>query len=932
MHLLIQVWRYISGTGLIWADLRDVPDFGEAPVFMGKTVNRKLLLAGLAILAVLFCPSFVFAQGSIYGTVHNSDLTVPSEGDISFFGYLDDTDEEIRIDSSIGTAYDYDVDSNIGYWYDDFQNYLTEAPGNPYDFHFFNFANEQGFILSKIIPNNSLQQENITLAPVSWPSAINGLAGQAVSSSAIVVSWNGVPGYTYHVYRRVDPSYGSLFRIDDPTGSLSNPGVPDSFFVDVNTDDSSGYHYLVIAEDASGNLSPHSEFINVSSAAVEAPIIASVVPESGLAGGGTAITITGNGFDIAGVTATIGGAAVTSLVVVSPFEITGLTPPGGAGAADVVVTNTASGLSSSPLVDGFTYIGNLPPALDPIGNQTVAEGGSLTVPVSATDPDSTIPVLTASPLPDNAAFSDNGSGKGVFNFNPDFDQADDYRITIKAADEMDPSLIDTTTFSITVTNTNRAPELTPVDDTSIVEYGSLQLIITAYDPDGTMPLLTEDDLPVNADFTDNGDGTGTFIFEPLTGQAGDHIITFRATDEPDEGAEALEDSVSVTITVTNVNRPPQLLSPADGSIILDQSPTLDWSDVPGADSCEVWVDNSPMVNSSKRKYIGTASQWTVSLDLPFGAWYWKVRAYYPSGRSEWSVVFSFRICDIPDTPTLVRPLNGSTGLSQPISMDWGDVGGAAIYRLRIVGSQIDTLLTVSSFSASGLSNGTAYSWQVQAQNACGFWSGWSPQWSFTTDCPVPQPPSLVSPPDGDTVELVEIVWNSVSEASNYHLQVDTNPAFGNPEIDTMLTSVGFATTELADMTEYCWRVRAENDCGWSQWSQVWKFITNTPTGVTEDELSGLPNEFALSQNYPNPFNPSSMIDYSLSNRSYVRLDVFNLVGELVVTLVDEVKSPGRYSVVWNGKDQSGKPVPSGVYLYRLQAGSFAASKKMMLLK
>lgn len=177
-------------------------------MFMGKTVNRKLLLTGLAILAVLFCPSFVFAQGSIFGTVHNSDQTVPAEGEISFFGYLDDTDEEIRIELSIGAGYDYDVDSNIGHWYDDFQNYLTEAPGNPYDHHFFNKANGQGFILSKLIPDNSYQEENITLTPVSWPATPTGLTGLAVSSSSIVISWAGVPCFIYHVYRRDSTSDG----------------------------------------------------------------------------------------------------------------------------------------------------------------------------------------------------------------------------------------------------------------------------------------------------------------------------------------------------------------------------------------------------------------------------------------------------------------------------------------------------------------------------------------------------------------------------------------------------------------------------------------------------------------------------------------------------------------------------------------------------
>jgi len=75
----------------------------------------------------------VVAQGNIFGTVLNSDETTsPAMGQLTFFGYLDNTDEEIRIETSTGAGYD-----GLN-WYDDFQAYLTEAAGNPYDFHFYN--------------------------------------------------------------------------------------------------------------------------------------------------------------------------------------------------------------------------------------------------------------------------------------------------------------------------------------------------------------------------------------------------------------------------------------------------------------------------------------------------------------------------------------------------------------------------------------------------------------------------------------------------------------------------------------------------------------------------------------------------------------------------------------------------------------------------
>ena len=99
--------------------------------------------------------------------------------------------------------------------------------------------------------------------------------------------------------------------------------------------------------------------------------------------------------------------------------------------------------------------------------------------------------------------------------------------------------------------------------------------------------------------------------------------------------------------------------------------------------------------------------------------------------------------------------------------------------------------------------------------------------------------------------------------------------------------------------------------------------------------SGLPRAFTLAQNYPNPFNPSTTIEYFLpaeAKELQVCLSVFDLRGALVVRLVDEMQSGGHYSVNWNGTDERGRPVPSGVYFYRLQAGDFRAVRKMVVLK
>jgi len=104
------------------------------------------------------------------------------------------------------------------------------------------------------------------------------------------------------------------------------------------------------------------------------------------------------------------------------------------------------------------------------------------------------------------------------------------------------------------------------------------------------------------------------------------------------------------------------------------------------------------------------------------------------------------------------------------------------------------------------------------------------------------------------------------------------------------------------------------------------------SGLNQAVGADLPVEFSLRQNYPNPFNPSTTISYSLPIATLVRLRIFDLLGREVATLVDETESAGYRSVVWDGTDDSGRKVTSGMYACRLEAGSFSAIQKMILTK
>ncbi len=108
--------------------------------------------------------------------------------------------------------------------------------------------------------------------------------------------------------------------------------------------------------------------------------------------------------------------------------------------------------------------------------------------------------------------------------------------------------------------------------------------------------------------------------------------------------------------------------------------------------------------------------------------------------------------------------------------------------------------------------------------------------------------------------------------------------------------------------------------------------TLTLAQSVDDEEFISPNEFLLSQNYPNPFNSATTIEYSIPISSRVTIDIYNLLGQKVKTVIDEMQPAGNYTTVWDGNDLNGRPISSGVYYYRILADDLTETKKLVLLK
>ena len=219
--------------------------------------------------------------------------------------------------------------------------------------------------------------------------------------------------------------------------------------------------------------------------------------------------------------------------------------------------------------------------------------------------------------------------------------------------------------------------------------------------------------------------------------------------------------------------------------------------------------------------------------------------------------------------------------------------------------------------------------------------------------------NLVTPGDGESLVITQdniggnqiFAWSQSVDPNGseitYHITWQTETDTGTLEIwdDTTGTAVlvpvqniagimtGYAEQTGNYIADFTWTVYADDGMDEVE-------ATNGPRTITVDvgwylgvdDVAAIPGVFALHQNYPNPFNPVTTIRYDVPKQALVTMEIYNLLGQRVATLVNGIQEPGYHAILWNGTNMHGAAMSSGMYFYHIQAGDYRAVKKLILVK
>jgi hypothetical protein len=200
--------------------------------------------------------------------------------------------------------------------------------------------------------------------------------------------------------------------------------------------------------------------------------------------------------------------------------------------------------------------------------------------------------------------------------------------------------------------------------------------------------------------------------------------------------------------------------------------------------------------------------------------------------------------------------------------------------------------------------------------------------------------SLLYPADREMLDTLNIrfSWQAANDVDagdhiSYTFYLSDDFSFGSIMLEHTLTDTFYTISSgLSADGVYYWKVIAkDDDVAKTECSRIFSFRTSAnATGVQKNDI--VPKEFKLYQNFPNPFNPITTINYALPKQVYVVISIFNINGHEVKTLLEQEQSPGEYSIVWDGKDNRDKCLPSGLYYYQIKAGEFKKTLKLSLIK
>jgi subtilisin family serine protease len=180
---------------------------------------------------------------------------------------------------------------------------------------------------------------------------------------------------------------------------------------------------------------------------------------------------------------------------------------------------------------------------------------------------------------------------------------------------------------------------------------------------------------------------------------------------------------------------------------------------------------------------------------------------------------------------------------------------------------------------------------------------------------------------------IQVTWSQTEDnigVENYLLYMGATNDF-QPSVPLVtLTDTFYVHSDIQfDQTYYYCVTAVDSSGNESAFSDI---VGAEVTDIEDDQLLAAPRTFSLKQNYPNPFNPSTTIQYQLPKATHIRLSVYNLMGQKIITLVDALQPAGIYHATWDGTDSKGRIMASGIYLYRIETDEWQKVKRMVLLK
>lgn len=337
---------------------------------------------------------------------------------------------------------------------------------------------------------------------------------------------------------------------------------------------------------------------------------------------------------------------------------------------------------------------------------------------------------------------------------------------------------------------------------------------------------------------------------------------------------------------------------------------------------------------------------TMPSGLTAGVQYaWRVRSTNGTSKSAWSSTEFFTMVGSnssgPVVPIASWPVGNPTEYTNPPTLNWylGTSTTGLTYELQCVVASdpwpaddvFSTSTSMSFTMPSALINGVQYAWRVRSTDGTTK-SSWSTTALFTMVSnnalvqPLTGSPSNSVMINARTAQLHWYLPTATSANSAYEIEIADNPEFQKAKVMSSPKS-NIQVNGLEGGKKYFWKVRSTDGIGKSSiYSSIGQFEVNKNITAIEDQKE-IPNAFQLSQNYPNPFNPTTVIEYNIPVEGFYTLEVFNILGEKVSTLINGVVSRGTYKVTFNGKDFS-----SGVYFYKLTGSNVNLIRKMLLIK